>query len=146
MTCELCGKETQTFQTMLEGAYLSICQSCAGKPTARKVFKKIKKHVRPKQESNERIVSNYAQLIQKSRGDMNQKDFSKKLQIKESVLHKLEFGSFRPSVQLAYKMGRILNIRLVKKEEERKEVKLQKKSSISTMADVVKIKKRNFHG
>ncbi len=159
MICELCGKEIEDiYKVDIEGSELNVCRDCSrfGKVIARKVMqsekskkeeakqkKKITKPAEP--EIVEKLVDNFSELIRKARGKsgMNQQDFSKRLSIKESMLHKIETGEFKPSIVLARKIEKILKIKLVEEMEE-KEVHLLGKpdKTAFTIGDFIKIKEK----
>jgi uncharacterized protein (TIGR00270 family) len=107
----------------------------------------VRRRKKQKEEVEEVLIAGYAEKIRAIRNQLGlkQEDFAKKLQIKESILHKLEGGSFRPSLPLAKKIGRILAIRLVERREpfaEQESSSTQKQSGEPTVGDIVKIKKR----
>ena len=147
--CEICGQETELIRAEIEGMDMSVCRNCAkfGQikeiPRIKRTPEKfIKKPVRsaPHLEVNESIVSDYAQKIRKARErlGLKQEDFAKKINEKESLLHKMETGSFEPSLPLARKLEKILNIKLIEKVEE-KEVSFSREPSEGmTIGDLMK--------
>jgi len=151
--CDLCGKETELVQAEIEGTEMSVCRACAQYGTIKETHipkhaKSIRKSLHkkpahePALEAVETIVHNYGQKIRKAREKLglNQEDFAKKINEKESLLHKMETGSFEPSIPLARKLEKLLGIKLVEKTEE-KEVTSQKKSSENfTIGDLIKKK------
>lgn len=150
MQCELCGKETNLFKALVEGTELTVCQSCGShgkilRPAISAVqSKKIKKAKSKPQlpEEIDTIVADYAAQIRKAREKqgLTQKEFAKKLNIKESLLHKLESTGFELGFDLAHKLERLLNITLVVKEKIESQVKGSQKSKSEglTIGDLIK--------
>ena len=150
--CELCGKETELISVEIEGIEMSTCRNCAQHgqikeiPQARSevVQKNFNKPGRPEPhlEVTESIISDYAQKIRKAREKLGlkQEDFAKKINEKESLLHKMETGEFEPSLPLARKLEKLLNIQLIEKVEEKK-LNIPKGSAGGlTIGDLIKIK------
>ena len=116
MNCEMCGKETELYTASIEGATMKVCPNCAGhgkvlqrpKPVPKKTKRKIAAPVpaEPAVEVVAAVVDDYAKLIKdaRSKTGMTQKDFAKKINEKESLLHKMETGGFKPSIPLAKKL------------------------------------------
>jgi len=155
--CELCGKETtETYRAVIEGTEMNLCSECArfgrviGRASVKSEKKDSVKQGTPKKVNKVEIVEvvnpKAGRLIREKRErmGMNQEDFSKKLSIKESMLHKIETEEFLPSVELAKKIERILNIRIVEQVEERPEHVIggQRESSELTIGDVIKISRK----
>lgn len=151
--CDLCGKETELVQAEIEGTEMSVCRACAQHGTIKdpaipKKAKSIKKSLHkkpahePALETVESIVPDYGQKIRKAREKLglNQEDFAKKINEKESLLHKMETGSFEPSLPSAKKLEKILGIKLIERVEE-KETASQKTSSEGfTIGDLIRKK------
>ena len=72
------------------------------------------------------VVSDYAQKIRKAREKMGltQEEFAKKLAEKWSIMQKIESGQFKPSIEMARKLERILNIELIEQYSEGGEIPL----------------------
>lgn len=123
--CEMCGKTNiQPIKVEVEGVKMTICKACApyGKRIATSTANKrprtffTKSRTRPSNpDENKRIVKNYSFLIKETREQKNlkQEDFAKKINEKESLLHKVESGHIKPSFRLARKIGRFLHINLI---------------------------------
>jgi len=149
----MCGKETELFVAAIEGTELKVCQSCAkfGKIKARirpAEAPKKKKQVEAEEEEPEiiqTISSDYALKVKNARESLRlkQEELAKKINEKESVIHKVETGHYEPNIALAKKLERFLKIKLVEEEEIKKE-KQKKDSKISgplTIGDILKTKK-----
>lgn len=162
--CDMCSSEDKVYRIELEGSMLNVCEKCASfgrvigklRPEESPKVKK-KQELKAKEElaltkakkdteTVQLIVPNYHELVRKAREKtgMNQEDFAKKLNEKESVVHKLESGLMKPSIDLARKLERFLKIRLVE------EVEMEGGSSGTkakgseglTIGDLINIKKR----
>ena len=70
---------------------------------------------------------------------LKQKEFAKFLAERESLIHKMESGTYTPSIELARKLERQLGISLVEQKEVKTQ-KLEKKASKFTIGDIIKIK------
>ena len=146
MNCEMCGSETNLTTALVEGVELKVCKTCAGfgkivkKPIVKKsimqpVFKK------PEREIVQLIVENYSKIIRDKREKMGlkQKELAKFLAERESLIHKMEAGTHTPSLELARKLERQLNIILVEQKEIKSQNTRTKKKSF-TIGDLIKIK------
>ena len=162
--CELCGARTSSLvKSNIEGSILSVCHSCARygsrvvekkgprQLTANRISTNFNK--KDKFESEFKLISNYASLIQKTRSKLGktQKEFAAMLNEKESVIHHMESGTFTPSDDLAKKIQKILNITLIEKKTEDDKAKdmlklvtssSKSKGSSMTFGDLIKIRKR----
>jgi len=147
----MCGKEAELYTATIEGITLKVCKQCArhgkiiSKAKPKIIPRKIKKT--PLQEPAETelvevVLNDYAKRIRDARkkSGMTQKEFAKKINEKESLLHKIETGSFRPSIPLAKKLEKILGIKLTEKREEEKIILPKtKKGGALTIGDILKI-------
>lgn len=146
--CELCGKNTVVFKADVEGTELEICRDCGSfgkisKPYQRSASASVPS-LKPKEEEEpkERIAYNYTELIKKGREqhNMTQEELAKKLNEKESIIHKMETGTLPPSIEFARKLEKLFTIRLV--EEQKTEVVAEKKqgATVMTIGDMIKKK------
>lgn len=143
-TCELCGKNTHLVTARVDGADLQVCSSCGsyGKVMKRPVI--VKRPVKTfKPEVLELIVPDYAKIVGNARRKLGvtQKEFAESLNEKESVMQKVESGSFKPSIALARKLEKRLGIKLVEKEKASANDYKAKKGTGLTIGDLIKIKK-----
>lgn len=153
MNCEMCGKETEPYTAIIEGVVMKVCARCAShgktvrnpqpEPKKIKFINKIKQEQKePEVELIEAVVEDYAKKIRDARNKtgLTQKEFAKKINEKESLLHKMETGSFKPSIPKAKKLEKILQIKLVEQREEEK-IKIPKTKNTSgalTIGDLIK--------
>jgi uncharacterized protein (TIGR00270 family) len=144
----MCGSEGYVLRAEVDGAELTVCKECAkyGKVAQKSNYNPGYKKTFQRPEDTSTIVSNYASLIQQARSkkDMNREDFAKFLNEKESVVAKWEQGNMKPRVNVARRLGRILNINLVTNQtvEKAEPVKQAKAKDEFTLGDFIK-KPRN---
>ncbi|MEM4247283.1 MAG: multiprotein bridging factor aMBF1 [Candidatus Woesearchaeota archaeon] len=151
MNCEMCGKDAELFNAVIEGIQLRVCAHCSkfGNVIKKVVPKTTTKPAKVKQEpvAVEQVVSDYAQRIKNAREKRNltQKDFAKLVAVKESLIHKIETGHFEPPIELARKMEKILRITLVEVREENAVMPQEKGEKYvgMTIGDIIKIKQKS---
>ena len=150
MICDMCGSPGKLFKTIVEGTELSVCEECSrfGKvmgiveqSIARVQETKSKE---PETELIEILVEDYAEKIRKKRESLglNQEEFAKKLNEKESLIQKIEAGHFEPSIGLAKRIGKVLQLRLVDEYEEKHAGQKGSKTDAFTIGDFIKIKEK----
>ena len=144
MQCDLCGAEKELLKAAIENTTLNVCSDCSQFGKVMKTREISNQIFRPRvvEESSEIIVENYSELIKQRRETkgLKQKELAKHLAEKESTIHKLETGHLRPSIRLARKLERFLEVELIKEFEE-KPVSLEKNESKPlTIADLMKKK------
>lgn len=148
INCDLCGRiEENLLKAVIEGVELNVCNACSkfGRvigPAKKAVVKEPKRVEIAKEEKIELLVENYSEIIKKRRESigLSQKDFAKKINEKESLVHKIETGNFAPSLTLARKLEQTLGIKLVEEHEERHEKSKKKSIEGFTLGDFIKIK------
>jgi putative transcription factor len=147
-SCELCGRDEPTNLTLVEGVELNVCEKCAsfGKPVKRRLVaraetSKIERKPLPEKEMVQTIREDYFELIRIKREKMGltQKDFSKFLSEKESVIHKIESGLYVPPIDLARKIEKQLGLSLIEEKEVTPQ-HIKAKKETFTIGDVIKVK------
>ncbi len=142
--CELCGRNGNLVKAIIEGSLLNLCENCAkfGKVilVKKEEIKQIKK---PTTEILNLVNSNYPKIIKDAREKLNmkQEDLAKKLDEKVSVIHKLETGHLQPTISLAKKLEKTLNIALIEVYQETYD-HLNLKDSTLTIGDLSKPNER----
>ena len=141
--------------TSIEGIELNTCQECSQfgtvltKPvesgTAKQQPKQVAKQQRPfpvEEPVTQVIVADYALLIKKSREarGLTQEEFAKKINEKISLVHNLESGRFKPSIELARKLEHFLRIRLIEEYDEKKDHSAKRRDDGLTIGDVIQFK------
>lgn len=144
----MCGKKVQhTEKVRIDGAVLSVCDSCAkyGTPaeSIRTRFTSSREKgpiepiklpekkivVPPSRPSSKRrkrenfdnlqIVPEYPELIREARArlSMTQDDLASKVLERKNVIASIERGDLLPEIKIARKLERLLNITLIESEE-----------------------------
>lgn len=152
-TCDMCGKETELlFRTLIEGVEISVCKQCSsfGKvimqvklEQERPAVKKQIAETKQEPEVIDVIVEDYAEIIRKAREKLNlkQEELALKINERESLIQNMERGKIKPSLGLARKLEKFLNIKLIETFEDSK-TDLQKiKGEDMTIGDFIKIRK-----
>lgn len=153
MACDMCGAKTKLFRTKIEGTEMTVCRECSKygnviaevKEFRREKRKKVQTQSHePDKELLQVLIENFHNIIKEGREKLNltQKDFAQKIGEKESVVHKLETGSFEPNMNLVRKLEKFLKIRLVEQHEEVRTKSSETKNNTFTIGDFIKIKKR----
>lgn len=149
MNCELCGAEGELLRAIVEGTELNVCKRCGGYG---KVIGRVRlpqkpaaaEQKKPDKEILEVIAADYADKIKTAREKrgMKQEEFAKALSEKESLIHSIETGKYRPGIDLARKLEKFLKITLVEQQEETEGTAPKKKEGEFTIGDFVKVRKR----
>lgn len=159
MNCDMCGKNTNLFITNIEGAKMQLCKECASygkvlgnvktreekileEERIKKILDKGKKSNYKDFETHETLATNFGQIIRKKRESLQitQTEFAKMLNIKESEIHHMEHGDFKPQIELARKIEKMLKVTLIVKEDS--DVKMEKGvNGAMTIGDLLKFKK-----
>jgi len=146
-SCELCGVEDRLVDAIVEGSVLEVCNRCKEFGDIIGVHKDEIKREQPKKvyfkEPEEYVVDDYNVKIKKAREKlgMKQEDLAKKINEKESTIHKIESGQLKPSLVLANKFERFLSIKLIEKYDETEKPKLDLRDNSLTVGDLLKLKK-----
>lgn len=148
-SCDMCGKGGNLVKALIEGVEMNVCRPCAGfgkvleQP---KVFprnyQKFQKQAEP--EPIESVMDDYAVKIKQAREKrgMNQEEFARFLTERESLLTSIEAGRQKPTLKLAKKLEKMLNIQLIEviKEESLQKEESRKKGAL-TIGDMLQMKK-----
>ena len=145
--CEMCGKEGDLVDAIVEGAVMNICLGCSNHGSVitinQPVVERKRTMIREDEEigAMEVIVEDYADKIKKARErkTITQEDLAKSIAEKESVIHQLESGKLKPNFKLAHKLEVFLGVNLVDKVETklRKEKNIDFKDTNVTIGDIV---------
>ena len=101
MQCEMCGRECEPVNAIVEGTMLKVCSRCSKFGNVIEVRKpEMKEEISRKVsisrvENVESVVDGYPSIIRKAREKRNlkQEEVAKQIAEKESVIHKVETGS-----------------------------------------------------
>lgn len=155
MQCDMCGKLAPLAVAEIEGIELNVCSNCSGfgKVIRRLSSHPLKGHSESKrnmemkkasddEEIKEMIVDDYAELIKRKRESMNltQEQFAKKINVRESLLQNIECGKFVPQIDLAKRLEKELNLKLVEEYKEAPIIQERKSSGPLTIGDIIKKK------
>ena len=144
MQCDLCGAEKELFKAAIENTTLNVCSDCSQFGKVMNIKEISNQSFKPTviKENQERVVENYGELIKRSRESkgLKQKELAERLAEKESTIHKLETGHLRPSMKLARKLERFLEVQLIKEFEEKPVILEKSESGSLTIADLMKKK------
>jgi uncharacterized protein (TIGR00270 family) len=129
--CELCGADGALRQTIIEKVEMKVCAKCgahgepvyasqssnprSAKGTTNTTYGSTKKWVRPKDNSFEFIVPNAGSLIkaEREKKGLKQIDLSRRLNIKESLIHQIESGHVKPTIPDMKKFEDAFGLKLV---------------------------------
>lgn len=157
MPCDMCGADSQLVLAEIEGVKLQVCITCARFGKVLKMIPKpeIKKKAAAKDAEKPEetaappepewvLVKDFAERIREKRESLGlkQKEFALKIAEKESLLHKIETGSFTPGIDLARKIERVLGITILEKTEQFEAELPKAKDSALTLGDIIAVKKK----
>ena len=119
MNCELCGKKSELFRAKIEGTIVDVCEKCSkfGEVIERVIKEEENKIVKKKirEEIIEEIRKGYGAIIKNAREKLGltQEELARKINEKESLIHKLESELVEPTLELAEKLEKFLKIKLI---------------------------------
>jgi len=148
MVCDMCGSEGKLYNTIIEGSELKVCHECSkygkviGVVKDETVELKRAASAAPEKEVIDVVVEDFADRIKKKREKLGltQKGFAKKLNEKESIIHKIETGTFIPQLELTKKLEKFLQIKLVEQHEEEHKKTVKSETGTYTLGDFIKKK------
>jgi len=150
MNCEICGKDSELYETLIEGTKLDVCTKCSsfGKVIAKKeTSEEVEKPAARMQFPKERdiVVDDYAKLVKTAREKMKltQEELARAIAEKESLIHQIESSHIMPQIKTAKKLEQYLRIKLITDHvEEETGIKLNFGDDGLTIGDLVKIKEK----
>jgi len=157
MQCEMCGSTGELFRANVEGAVITVCEKCAkygkilekAKPPAPAAISKAAEERIARQQKIETetifmISPDYPTKIKSMREKLGlkQDELAKKLNERESSIHKLETGEMEPNIALARKLEKFFGIKLVEEHHEENQPLPKLKEGEVTLGDFARIKKR----
>jgi len=150
----MCGEEIEyAVVASIEGVELNVCNKCAKfgkvirktKPQVKeeKTKKDLVRSVPQREKIIQILVEDYSIKIKNAREKtgLKQEDFAKKINEKASLIHNIESGKFEPSIKLARKIEKFLNIKLIEQHEEQHAETKGGSSEGFTIGDFIKVKK-----
>jgi putative transcription factor len=154
MQCEMCGSDSMLFLTKVEETKLKLCKKCSSYGQVLRPIQNIiqsRSQTSPvfvkKEGPEEDIVEDYPEIIRRAREkkEMKQEDLAKGINEKESIIHKLETGHMKPSIALAKKLERFLDITLIEEIAGiagQGSFNQQNRSDTLTLGDMIQVRKR----
>ncbi len=148
--CDLCGKEAQLVGAVVEGSMMHVCKRCTSygnvvkiPEVKHKTKERIKKIIKEPEEVS-LIVQDYAGRIKQAREQMKltQEELAKKLNEKESFLHKIEQGKQEPPLALAKKLEHVLGVKIIESYHEEGANPIELANEGLTIGDLIKIKRK----
>jgi putative transcription factor len=145
--CEICGRVTELYDAIVEGAMVKVCSRCSKHGNVVSVQRPSIKKVEVESITKtfdyiEVIVDNYQELIKKGREKkgLNQEELAKAVAEKESIISQVEAGNMKPNFKLAKKLNVFLDIELLENVESSKNdyKPIDFKSSCLTIGDLLK--------
>jgi len=132
---------------------MKTCKACAkfgeareiSAPQQRQAKKKIYRKSRPKPQPLPEVVEDYHDIIRRAREKkgLTQEELGLIINEKASVINRLESKRMSPSITLARKLERALEITLLEESEEVSPSEFRKGENAElTIGDIIKIKKR----
>lgn len=159
MQCEMCGSDAEElFKVDVEGVKLNICKKCSrfgkvievvrapvfvsAKVAERKRVETIAKPIET--ETIFVLVPDYPEKVKSAREHlgMKQVDLGKKINERDTLIHKVETGAIEPNIPLARKLEKFLNIKLVEEHQEDGNLVPKSKKGEITLGDFARITKR----
>lgn len=149
-SCELCGKDADSLtKVKIEGAKLKACDTCkdmgeevdTGSKQERK--KKTKKKSRNSNRGNDKVlVDNYGEIVKEAREDetLSINELADEMNIKSSVLKKIEREEFKPDKTLAQTLSNRLGVELYTNPEAYEVESSSGDDRDATLGDVANIK------
>jgi len=157
----MCSSKNVAFKIDVEGSRLNVCEKCssygriiaritaAASPKAEK--KKATEEVLAAQkiaqkstETVQIIKPDFAKIIREAREKtgLNQEEFSKKINERESLLNKIESGHIKPDLEMARKLEKALKVSIVDSVEIEPVVSSEKKKGPEglTIGDLIRVK------
>ncbi|MHA2289058.1 MAG: helix-turn-helix domain-containing protein [Promethearchaeota archaeon] len=146
--CPICGGKIwgRGEKVLIEGAKITVCQSCAQfgvKIRPKPKMKTVNRELRPKSKSSTGKVVRPRE-IEESVEIVG--DYVARIRKEPSLLRRIEAGKVEPTIKLAKKIEEVYNIKLLKQVDEiepsAKQSQYMKKSSGSSLGDIAYVKKK----
>lgn len=121
--CEICGSAHAVKKVVIEGVVFNVCNNCAS--LGKEVVEKNKIHSSAAQRHfkqknvQEDIVDNFSEILKKSisKQGLKYEELARKINENESYLRRVVRGDTIPTIKLAKKLEKALNVKLVEEVE-----------------------------
>jgi len=143
MSCDVCGKNVSTSLTRIEGIAYDACESCARHGEQIKTVTPKKRSARVDPDENLVLRSDASKILRDARSKSGKKQgvLAQELGVKESEWQAWESGSRSPTVALAKRIEKHLNISLLVSDTQEQTLGVGGSSSSGlTIADMLKRK------
>jgi putative transcription factor len=155
----MCGGAGPLARAVIEGVEMSVCNACSAmgkvlvpapraepkKGSFSTAMQKPKPAPHPvSSEPDERLIDNFAEKMRhlRERSGLTQKDFAAKICERETIVSKIESGSYQPPIEVVRRWEKILHARLIESDEEKGMViENNKDDDDLTIGDIIKVKK-----
>ncbi|MFH1774907.1 MAG: multiprotein bridging factor aMBF1 [Methanobacteriota archaeon] len=148
MECEVCGRTIEKpFYVKIEGSEMRTCGTCSkfGVRIKQREQKKQAtfKYPRAREEKIIEYVESYGEVIRnaRQRRGLTQEELGKLINEKTSVIARLETKKMVPTMELAKKLEKVLEVKLIEELEEEKITGTRISAGELTIGDVIKIRK-----
>jgi len=144
------------YKAVVEDTELTLCEKCSKLGKGAKPIRQLSQKQELKKQKQEQtyiqepeiiktIIPEYGQKIRKARTklEMTQEDFARKINIKESLLQKMENSEFEPPFEIAEKLEKLLHIKLIEEIETEKVTIKKEKTDALTIGDLILKKRRS---
>ena len=156
--CEICGAKIagRPYIAEVDGVEMVLCASCylkLARSGRARLVRAVEKptRVKPKREVRRsrltsiayEVVEDYAERISEARlrRGLTPREVAERLRISEAVYRKIEQGKFKPSLDLARRIERILGVKIVEPVEEIVEEEASGTLEPPTLGDIVVIRR-----
>ena len=154
LSCDVCGHDQIRAQILLEGAKLLVCARCMKMGKILHVFHDEEEAsgdftapvLKPKSIGEDEIVEHWGSIIKGARqkAKLSLKELALKIREKENFIHAIENERLSPTIEVAKKLEKELNIKLIEKSSAQggsSDVVQSKGFTEPTLADMVTKKK-----
>lgn len=154
MECEICGRSVDSaVKVRIEGAVMQVCESCArygervetrAKRTLRAPLRRYEYGGGPLPGENLELVDGYPDIIRSAREKrgLKQDELGKLINERASVIARIEGGKMEPNMELAKKLERTLDVKILSAAKEEGKAPTGKGKVELTLGDVVRLKKK----
>jgi uncharacterized protein (TIGR00270 family) len=138
--CELCGSREASRRTKIDNAVLAVCDECVsfGQEIPRVELRQASKYM-PEMDVGSAIRPDFHEAIKKERSKRNltQEEFAKRLNEKSSLVKRIEEG-WEPPTDTIRKIEKFLGIKLTEQTQEERINRKSQKENL-TIGDVAEV-------
>lgn len=131
MECEMCGQDGELKRTKVEGTELKLCESCqevgevvqtasssssgsGGRSSGSSTSSSSSSRSRKRREEQDSLLPDFDDRVRDARADkdLSKQELADEINVKESVISRIESGSLKPDKQLAKTLKQALDVSL----------------------------------